>query len=38
MVHAGRIAFEARGLDIAHMFSDAFEYAADSQPKGAAPG
>ncbi len=39
MVHAGRIAFEARGLDIAHMFSDAFEYAADSRPKGgAAPG
>jgi CDP-4-dehydro-6-deoxyglucose reductase len=36
MVHAGRLAFEARGLDIANMFSDAFEYAADSQAKAGA--
>jgi CDP-4-dehydro-6-deoxyglucose reductase len=30
MVEAGRAAFEARGLGLDHMFSDAFEYAADS--------
>jgi CDP-4-dehydro-6-deoxyglucose reductase len=30
MVEAGRSAFEARGLALDHMFSDAFEYAADS--------
>jgi CDP-4-dehydro-6-deoxyglucose reductase len=30
MVEAGRAAFEARGLALDHMFSDAFEYAADS--------
>ena len=33
MVEAGRIAFESRGLGREHMFSDAFEYAADSRPK-----
>jgi len=33
MVDAGRAAFEARGLTMDHMFSDAFEYAADSRPK-----
>jgi CDP-4-dehydro-6-deoxyglucose reductase len=33
MVEAGRAAFEARGLERDHMFSDAFEYAADSRPK-----
>jgi CDP-4-dehydro-6-deoxyglucose reductase len=32
MVDAGRAAFEARGLTMDHMFSDAFEYAADSTP------
>lgn len=30
MVEAGRAAFEARGATMEHMFSDAFEYAADS--------
>jgi CDP-4-dehydro-6-deoxyglucose reductase len=30
MVEAGRSAFEARGLSMDHMFSDAFEWAADS--------
>jgi CDP-4-dehydro-6-deoxyglucose reductase len=30
MVEAGRAAFEARGLSPDHLFSDAFEYAADS--------
>ncbi|MGB5734126.1 MAG: CDP-6-deoxy-delta-3,4-glucoseen reductase [Thiohalocapsa sp.] len=35
MVEAGRGAFEARGLSMDHMFSDAFEWAADS-PKRAA--
>lgn len=30
MVEAGRGAFEARGLGMDHMFSDAFEWAADS--------
>lgn len=33
MVEAGRAAFEARGLTMDHMFSDAFEYAADSKQK-----
>jgi CDP-4-dehydro-6-deoxyglucose reductase len=33
MVEAGRQAFEARGLSIDHMFSDAFEYARDSKTK-----
>jgi CDP-4-dehydro-6-deoxyglucose reductase len=33
MVEAGRDAFESRGLSREHMFSDAFEYAADSRPK-----
>ncbi len=33
MVEAGRVAFEARGLTLEHMFSDAFEYAADTQAK-----
>jgi CDP-4-dehydro-6-deoxyglucose reductase len=33
MVNAGRDAFEARGLTMDHMFSDAFEYAADSKRK-----
>ncbi len=33
MVEAGRLAFEARGLSVDHMFSDAFEYAADSKRK-----
>jgi CDP-4-dehydro-6-deoxyglucose reductase len=33
MVDAGRTAFEARGLTMDHMFSDAFEYAADSKQK-----
>ena len=37
MVEAGRDAFESRGLSREHMFSDAFEYAADSRPK-PAPG
>jgi CDP-4-dehydro-6-deoxyglucose reductase len=36
MVEAGRDAFESRGLGREHMFSDAFEYAADSRPKPAA--
>lgn len=31
MVEAGRIAFEAAGLDRDRMFSDAFEYAADTK-------
>lgn len=31
MVDAGRIAFEAAGASIEHLFSDAFEYAADSR-------
>jgi CDP-4-dehydro-6-deoxyglucose reductase len=35
MVEAGRVAFESRGLSREHMFSDAFEYAADSRPKSA---
>jgi CDP-4-dehydro-6-deoxyglucose reductase len=30
MVQSGRKAFEAAGLSMEHMFSDAFEYAADS--------
>ncbi|MEA3278353.1 MAG: CDP-6-deoxy-delta-3,4-glucoseen reductase [Pseudomonadota bacterium] len=33
MVEAGRKAFEDHGLTIDHMFSDAFEYAADSKAK-----
>jgi CDP-4-dehydro-6-deoxyglucose reductase len=33
MVEAGRIAFESHGLGREHMFSDAFEYAADVRPK-----
>jgi CDP-4-dehydro-6-deoxyglucose reductase, E3 len=33
MVEAGRVAFESRGLSREHMFSDAFEYAADSRSK-----
>jgi CDP-4-dehydro-6-deoxyglucose reductase len=33
MVEAGRVAFEARGLTLDHMFSDAFAYAADSKEK-----
>jgi len=33
MVDAGRTAFGARGLTMDHMFSDAFEYAADSARK-----
>jgi CDP-4-dehydro-6-deoxyglucose reductase len=37
MVEAGRSAFEARGLSMDHMFSDAFEWAADS-PKRSAGG
>jgi CDP-4-dehydro-6-deoxyglucose reductase len=37
MVEAGRSAFEARGLSMDHMFSDAFEWAADS-PKHKAAG
>jgi CDP-4-dehydro-6-deoxyglucose reductase len=37
MVHAGRVAFEERGLDIAHMFSDAFDYAEDSRAKVGTP-
>lgn len=31
MVDAGRVAFEAAGASIEHLFSDAFEYAADSR-------
>ena len=31
MVEAGRSAFEARGLSMDHMFSDAFEWATDSR-------
>jgi CDP-4-dehydro-6-deoxyglucose reductase len=31
MVEAGRLAFEARGLSVDHMFSDAFEYARDGK-------
>jgi CDP-4-dehydro-6-deoxyglucose reductase len=38
MVDAGRRAFEARGLTMDHMFSDAFEYAADSKQKKDATG
>jgi CDP-4-dehydro-6-deoxyglucose reductase len=34
MVEAGRAAFEALGLGLDHMFSDAFEYAADSPAYG----
>ncbi|MCF7989257.1 MAG: CDP-6-deoxy-delta-3,4-glucoseen reductase [Thiohalocapsa sp.] len=34
MVEAARSAFEARGLGMDHIFSDAFEYAADSPRKG----
>jgi CDP-4-dehydro-6-deoxyglucose reductase len=33
MVEAGRTAFESRGLGREHMFSDAFEYAADARAK-----
>jgi len=33
MVDAGRTAFGARGLTMDHMFSDAFEYAADNARK-----
>lgn len=33
MVRAGRKAFEDAGLGLEHMFSDAFEFAADSQKK-----
>lgn len=33
MVHAGRDAFEAKGLGVEHMYSDAFEYAADGKLK-----
>lgn len=33
MVDAGRAAFEARGLTLENMFSDAFEYAADTRAK-----
>jgi len=33
MVSAGRAAFEARGLTLAHIFSDAFEYAMDGKQK-----
>ncbi len=36
MVEAGRVAFESRGLSRERMFSDAFEYAADSGSKPAA--
>jgi CDP-4-dehydro-6-deoxyglucose reductase len=36
MVHAGRAAFESAGLGIEHMFSDAFEYAADARKQGGA--
>jgi CDP-4-dehydro-6-deoxyglucose reductase len=34
MVEAGRGAFEALGLSMDHMFSDAFEWAADSRERG----
>jgi CDP-4-dehydro-6-deoxyglucose reductase len=34
MVEAGRGAFEALGLSMDHMFSDAFEWAADSRARG----
>lgn len=34
MVEAGRFAFEAAGAGIEHLFSDAFEYAADSRRVG----
>ncbi|KAA6185271.1 CDP-6-deoxy-delta-3,4-glucoseen reductase [Thiohalocapsa marina] len=37
MVEAGRSAFEGRGLGMDHMFSDAFEYAADSPGYGKKP-
>lgn len=33
MVEAGRKAFEEQGATLDHMFSDAFEYSADSQAK-----
>jgi CDP-4-dehydro-6-deoxyglucose reductase len=33
MVDAGRQAFEAAGLTLENMFSDAFEYAADNPEK-----
>ncbi len=33
MVEAGRTAFEAHGLGREHMYSDAFEYAADSRAR-----
>lgn len=36
MVEAGRIAFEAQGLGREHMYSDAFEFAADSRSRSAA--
>ena len=36
MVHSGRTAFEAVGLTMDHMFSDAFEYAAASESRGSA--
>ncbi|MCU0835113.1 MAG: CDP-6-deoxy-delta-3,4-glucoseen reductase [Chromatiaceae bacterium] len=35
MVESGRRAFEDRGLSMDHMYSDAFEYAADSKSKAA---
>lgn len=38
MVDAGRVAFGACGLTTDHMFSDAFEYAADSERKGDSAG
>jgi CDP-4-dehydro-6-deoxyglucose reductase len=34
MVESGRKAFEAAGLSMEHMFSDAFEYAADAKEPG----
>lgn len=34
MVEAGRTAFEAAGASLEHLFSDAFEYAADSRRVG----
>ena len=33
MVHSGRTAFEAAGLTMDHMFSDAFEYAAATEKR-----
>jgi CDP-4-dehydro-6-deoxyglucose reductase len=38
MVESGRKAFEAAGLTMEHMFSDAFEYAADGDKPAAADG